>query len=135
MKGKRAFTLVELLVVIAIIVILCVLALPALTRAKDKSKAAVCVGNLRQWGQALHFFTLGNNGRLPADGFASPTLPSHFASGWYVQLPETLGITPYRELPYVPTPRSNPAAPSGSARPIGAAATATSCSITPTTRT
>jgi prepilin-type N-terminal cleavage/methylation domain-containing protein/prepilin-type processing-associated H-X9-DG protein len=100
MKGKWAFTLLELLVVMAVIAILAALALPALSHAKNKSKSAVCLGNLRQWGQALHFFALGNDGRLPADGFASPTLPAHFETGWYVQLPETLGITPYRNLPW-----------------------------------
>ena len=52
--SATAFTLVELLVVIAIIALLMAILMPALKRAKELGKRAVCFGNCRQlilaWG-------------------------------------------------------------------------------------
>lgn len=66
------FTLLELLVVISIVSILAALLLPALTRAKDTARKAVCLSNLRQVGIALSVYAGDNEGRIPYGPKAPP---------------------------------------------------------------
>ena len=61
-KSKRVrFTLIELLVVMAILGILISLLLPAVSKAREKTKTAVCLSNLRQQGVAAFSYQRDNN--------------------------------------------------------------------------
>jgi len=64
-RARRAFTLIELLVVVAIIALLISILLPALGRAKEQTKAAVCSSNLHQLALASTYYAQENQDRLP----------------------------------------------------------------------
>ena len=68
--NRRRFTLIELLVVIAIILILAAMLLPALARSKYSAKKAVCMAQLKQWGQALVMDATDNDRKLMGVGTA-----------------------------------------------------------------
>jgi prepilin-type N-terminal cleavage/methylation domain-containing protein/prepilin-type processing-associated H-X9-DG protein len=97
MRASRAFTLVELLVAIGVIAILVALVLSALGRAKASAQAITCRNNLRQWGQATLLFVADNKDFLPKDGTPNGTSTNE---GWYIDLPRSLGLPTYHEMPW-----------------------------------
>jgi len=63
-KPKHGFTLVELLVVIGIISVLIGLLLPALSQARLKGQAILCLSNLREIGMQMEIYANENRGLL-----------------------------------------------------------------------
>jgi len=65
-KNQAGFTLIELLVVIAIIALLIGVLLPALSKARQTAKLAVCQSNYRQYGVAAASYGTDFRGIIPS---------------------------------------------------------------------
>jgi prepilin-type N-terminal cleavage/methylation domain-containing protein len=55
-RSSPAFTLIELLVVVAVVALLIGILLPALSRAREQSRAAVCLSNVKQIALAFQLY-------------------------------------------------------------------------------
>jgi prepilin-type N-terminal cleavage/methylation domain-containing protein/prepilin-type processing-associated H-X9-DG protein len=62
---RSAFTLVEVLVVIAIIAVLAALLMPALSKARERGLAMVCLNNTKQLTLGLQLYTDDHDGMFP----------------------------------------------------------------------
>jgi prepilin-type N-terminal cleavage/methylation domain-containing protein len=65
MNKRKGFTLVELLVVIAIIALLMAVLLPALNKAREMGKRAVCFNQIKQLGIAWYLYCDDNKEKVP----------------------------------------------------------------------
>jgi len=90
----------------AVIAILAALLLSATSHVKASAQAVTCKNNLRQWGTATQLFAAENNDYLPKDGSFDGGSTNE---GWYIDLPRTLGLPTYKEMPW----HTNPSAPLG----------------------
>jgi prepilin-type N-terminal cleavage/methylation domain-containing protein len=63
--ARRAFTLIELLVVISVIALLMAIALPALGTAREASRRAKCLANLRSIGQGFMMYLKDSKDKFP----------------------------------------------------------------------
>ena len=81
-SSLRSFTLIELLIVVAIIAVLAAMLLPALQNAKEQSKRATCLANLKQVGLALLMYADDNESWIcPNGGDWIGTLTNRYLPG------------------------------------------------------
>ncbi len=119
-KNQQGFTLIELLVVIAIIGLLASVVLLALNSARQKSRDAKRVADIRQIQSGLELYfndcnaypaTAALTGASPANNIGGGKLMQGTASagtcsggGFVTQATATVGSVYIQQLPFAPTP-------------------------------
>lgn len=88
MKKTHAFSLFELLVVLAIIAVLAGVASAALLQARESSKSAQCLGQMRELASAIHLWAADRGGELPRSSHSAFNNRSH---GWQREILPYLG--------------------------------------------
>ena len=107
---RRAFTLIELLVVIAVIAVLMAILMPALQRAREQGKRAVCLSNVKQFGLAWVLYADENDQKIVnactvenTEGHNDRDEPCwlYFHSDWTDVEPRIQGIQDGAMWPYI----------------------------------
>ncbi len=92
MKRQKNFTLIELLVVIAIIAILAAMLLPALNRARERSRQIHCTNNLKMLSLGFIQYASENQDYFPR---ATAPVPAGALGGvdyWLDRIGESIGV-------------------------------------------
>ncbi|MCW3060691.1 MAG: hypothetical protein JWQ02_2512 [Capsulimonas sp.] len=97
---RRGFTLVELLVVIGIIALLISILLPALNKAKEASRVAACLSNLRQLGAVHATYIADNKGYIVPCDIGDWITPPHPTNGFYTLESWCTILVTNKYLPY-----------------------------------